>query len=317
MQSMESKAPRGRWIWIATWAAALLAVASLALAAAAPKPAATTLDRIRSAGKIKIGYRPDARPFSFKDESGNPAGFSVALGTAIADAIKADLALPQLAVEWVPVTATDRFQLLKDGGIDLLCGADTETLGRRKDIAFSTPIFPGGIGALVRKDAPPQLQEVLTGQKMAQQPQWRATAGQFLKTQTFAVVTGTTTQDWLTKKLSDFQVNATVTPVDAYDVGVQSVLDRKANVLFGDRAILLDAAARSATPGALVVIQHSYTFEPLAIGVARGDEDMRLAVDRTLSRLYSSGEISTLYSKWFGKPDESALTFFRMNTRPE
>jgi putrescine:ornithine antiporter len=299
-------------------ASALLGVASLALAAGAPpKPAAMTLDRIRAAGKIKIGYRTDARPFSFKDESGNPAGFTVALCTAVADAIKADLALPQLAVEWVPVTAQDRFQILKDGGIDLLCGADTETLGRRKDVAFSTPIFPGGIGALVRADAPPRLTEVLTGQKLVQQPQWRANAGQFLQTQTFAVVAGTTTQDWLAKKLNDFQVNAKVNAVDGYAAGVQSVLDRKSNVLFGDRAILLDAAARSATPGALVVLQHNYTFEPLAIGVARGDDDMRLAVDKTLSRLYSSGEISTLYAKWFGKPDENALTFFRMNTRPD
>jgi ABC-type amino acid transport substrate-binding protein len=298
-------------------ASVLLGVASLALAAAPPKPAATTLDRIRSAGKIKIGYRTDARPFSFKDESGNPAGFSVALCTAVADAIKGELALPQLSVEWVPVTATDRFQVLKDGGIDLLCGADTETLGRRKDVAFSTPIFPGGIGALVRADAPPRLKEVLTGQKQAQQPQWRASASQFLQTQNFAVVSGTTTEDWLNKKLGDFQVTAKITPVGGYEAGVQSVLDRKTNVLFGDRAILLDAAARSATPGALVVLQHSYTFEPLAIGVARGDEDMRLVVDKTLSGLYSSGEIGTLYSKWFGKPDENALTFFRMNTRPE
>jgi putrescine:ornithine antiporter len=293
-------------------------VASLALAAAAPpKPAAMTLDRIRAAGKIKIGYRTDARPFSFKDESGNAAGFTVALCTAVADAIKADLALPQLAVEWVPVTAADRFQVLKDGGIDLLCGADTETLGRRKDVAFSTPIFPGGIGALVRADAPPRLTEVLTGQKMVQQPQWRANAGQFLQTQVFAVVAGTTTQDWLAKKLSDFQVNAKVNAVDGYEAGVQSVLDRKSNVLFGDRAILLDAAARSSKPGALVVLQHNYTFEPLAIGVARGDDDMRLAVDRTLSRLYSSGEFGTLYSKWFGKPDENAMAFYKMNTRPE
>ena len=43
------------------------------LAAALPhsaEAAAGTLERIRTAGKLTLGYRADARPFSYKDESG-------------------------------------------------------------------------------------------------------------------------------------------------------------------------------------------------------------------------------------------------------
>ena len=40
-------------------------------------------------------------------------------------------------------------------------------------------------------------------------------------------------------------------------------------------------------------------------------------MDRTLSRLYASGEIGDVYAKWFGEPDEKALSFFRINTVPD
>ena len=102
-----------------------------------------------------------------------------------------------------------------------------------------------------------------------------------------------------------------------YEAGVQGVLDRSSNVFFGDRAILLDAVKRSASVQDLVVLGRSFTYEPLALALGRGDEDFRLIVDRTLSRLYRSGEIGALYAKWCGEPDENALTFFRLNALPE
>ena len=60
-----------------------------------------------------------------------------------------------------------------------------------------------------------------------------------------------------------------------------------------------------------------FTYEPLALALPRGDEDLRLLVDRTLCGLYRSDEIGSLYATWFGEPDENALTFFRLNTLPE
>ena len=33
--------------------------------------------------------------------------------------------------------------------------------------------------------------------------------------------------------------------------------------------------------------------------------------------MYGSGEIGGLYAKWFGEPDENAMTFFRWNALPD
>ncbi|HSE65581.1 MAG TPA: amino acid ABC transporter substrate-binding protein [Gemmatimonadales bacterium] len=281
----------------------------------APAPAAT-LERIKSAGKLKLGYLSDTRPFSYKDASGNPAGFSVAVCQKVADAIKAEPNLSGASVEWVPVSLADRFKAVKEGQVDLLCGADTETLSRRQDVDFSIPIFPGGIGALLRTDAPARLREILNNRPPSN-PTWRASAGQLLQTQTFAVVSGTTSESWLSGKLNEFKLTAKVVPVESFDAGIQAVLDRKADVFFTDRAVLLDAHKRNASADKLVVLDRYFTYESLRLTLKRGDDDFRLLVDRTLSNLYRSGDLVGEYTKDFGAPDDKARTFFQWITLPE
>src|SRR5512145_309785 len=139
--SGSTRAQRG---WIAIVAVALLAAALLP-----PAQAAGTLERAAQAGKLRLGYRADARPFSYRDESGNAAGYSVELCKMIAEAVKAEPGVSALAVEWVPVTIDGRFREVQQGRVDLLCGADTVTLARRREVSFSIPVFPGGIGALL------------------------------------------------------------------------------------------------------------------------------------------------------------------------
>jgi putrescine:ornithine antiporter len=301
---------------IAACAIAFFAAASPALGQKAGAMPATTLDRIKQSTKIRLGYREDARPFSYRDGAGNAAGYSVTLCQKVADAVKAELGLATLNAEWVTVPVADRFAAVQQGRVDLFCGADGETLARRKDVSFSIPIFPGGIGALVRKDAPARLKDILSN-KPPSNPTWRAQAGQLLQTQVFAVVAGTSAEPWLTGKLKDFNLTAGVRPVENYQTGLQRVVDRRANVFFGDRAILLDLIANSKNGHELMVLDRYFTCENVALTLARGDEAFRLVVDRTLSRLYPTPEFRALYVQWFGEPGAEALTFYRWNTRPE
>jgi len=297
---------------IASFVTACLAAAFLPLAGAS----AGVLDRVKQTGTLTLGYRTDARPFSFQDESSKAAGYSVELCQKIADDIKAESGVSALTVTWVPVTAEERVQALQAGKFDLLCGADSETLARRKEVDFSIPIFPSGIGALLRTDAPAGLREVLSGVPPSGAV-WRGSPAQVLQSKTFSIVKGTTSESWLAERIDKFRITANVAPVDGYDAGIQGVLDRKADVFFGDRPILLEAAARSPSASYLIVLDRLFTSEPLALALARGDEDLRLVVDRSLSRLFRSADFHDLYTKWFGEPDESALAFFRQTALPE
>jgi polar amino acid transport system substrate-binding protein len=295
-----------------------LALAALTLPfAAAPGLAAGTLDRIKGAGKITLGYRTDARPFSF-GESGAPAGYSIALCQKVADQVKADLGLSSLALQWTPVTLADRFSAVQQGKIDLLCGGDTVSLSRRKDVSFSIPIFASGIGVLLRADAPAALRVILAVGQPPDNPVWRGSpARTVLNSKTFSVVSGTTGPNWLAGRINAFQVDATVAPVESYDAGIKRVLDRSSDVLFGDRSILIEAADRSAAARDLVVLPRLFTYEPLALALARNDDDFRLTVDRALSGAFASKDFEDLYVKWFGEPSDLGLSYLQMGVFPE
>ena len=299
------------------WVAAIPAVLGLLLLGAGDSARAGTLDRVRDLGKLKLGYRVDARPFSYEDESRKPAGYSLVLCRRVANAVKAEPGFAQIAVEYVKVGSEDRFDAVKEGKIDLLCGAATATLERRKTVDFSTPIFPSGIGALLRRDAPERLKAALEGREPPYRPLWRASLAEVLEKRVLSAQAGTTTESWLAKRREELNVNADIVTVPSYREGVDRVLGRRSDVLFGDRAILLDAAARSSSAHDLVVLTRQFTYEPLALASARGDDDFRLLVDRTLSRLYRSGEIAGIYTSFFGEPDANALAFFGFVALPE
>jgi putrescine:ornithine antiporter len=301
----------------------LLALAPAALGQAgkkAPpspaKPAATTLERVKSSGTFKLGYRTDARPFSFQD-AGKPAGYSVDLCQALAEAVKGASGRSDLKVEWLPVTVDNQLQAVERHEVDVLCAAVTVTLKRREQVDFSLPVFPGGVGVVVRSDSPKQLRNILNGEARKYTPTWRAVALNVLREQVFTTVPGTTAEQWIKARGEEFKVQFTVTPVTSYEAGIQAVIDRKASAFFAERAILLDAAKSHPSADDLLVLGRQFTYERLALPIQRGDDEFRLLVDRTLSKEFESAGYEGTYAKWFGEPNEKAEVFFRWNALPE
>ena len=270
------------------------------------------VDRIRSGRPLRLGFRTDARPFAYTDTKGRPAGYSISLCERIVTAAKREFGLASLPLEWVPLAPDSHFQTLGQGKIDIICGAEAETVARREQASFSIPIFPGGIGVLVRADAT-RLKEVLSGRQMSR-PIWQAAAMRTVQARAFSIVEGTTSENWLSARMRELEVIANVTTVKGYDDGIQAVIDRRSDAFFGERAILLEAGRRYAHTGDVAILERQFSYERLALAIPRGDEAFRLLVDRVLSQLYTSGEIGLLYAGSFGEPDANALAFFQLNT---
>lgn len=307
---------------VRTWAAvarislpAILLAYGLSLGMA-PAAKSDTLDKIKTAGKVVLGYRDDARPFAFKDESGKPDGFSVALCQKIADDLKTALSMPNLVVEWSPVAIADRTAALQQGRVDILCGADSVSLKRRGEVSFSIPIYPGGIGAIASVNAPQAVRDTLEGVQSTD-PVWRGSPARILSQRTFAVVAGSTAEKWLADRIHHFQIDVKVTPVENYAAGVKALSEGAADVLFGDRSIIMDAAATQLGNGSVVALQRQFTHDPNALTIARNNDDLRLVIDSTLSNAYRSPDFRELYVKWFGAGDVSALLFYELAAQPE
>ena len=92
---------------------------------------AGTLDDIRSRGALRIAYREDAPPMSYKrSDSAVPVGYMVDLCRAVVEEIGKQIGNATLKVDYVPVTSADRFDAITGGKADLLCEATTQTLPR-------------------------------------------------------------------------------------------------------------------------------------------------------------------------------------------
>ena len=299
---------------IRTTALACFALLSV-LSSVAPVAQAQTLERIQDTGTLRIGYRADARPFSYQD-NGQAAGFSVDLCQLMARDIQQHLGVGGIDVQEVLVTSDERFEAIVDGRIDILCGAATVTLSRREQVAFSMPVFLSGMGAMVRADADSDLKALLLGQEPRFRPRWRASYAQILKRRVIAVIEGSVGEGWLDDEIERFNSPAHVIPYDNYDVAIENLANARADVIFGDRAVLLKVL-ENAEPGDFEVIDRQYTYEAISMAIPRGDDEFQLVLDRTLSRLYRTGEIVPIYEQYFGEVDETARSLFTRAALPE
>ena len=89
----------------------------------------------------------------------------VDLCRAVAKDIAGQLKVKSLHVTYVPVTAADRFDAIKQGQADMLCEPTSATLARRELVDFSIPTFVDGASLIIRADAPHDLKG-LAGQKI-------------------------------------------------------------------------------------------------------------------------------------------------------
>jgi len=294
-----------------------IALSTLLMASSLLSAVATaqTLERIQSIGKLTMGYYADAAPIAFKNEGGKPDGYAIALCEAIAADLKSSLHLSSLATEFVLVGSDERFSAVREGRIDVLCGPSTPTITRRAEVSFSLPILISGTSALVRTDAPRDFREVLEGYRSTD-PRWRGSPGiAALQERHFVVVTGTTAETWAKERRAELKVNSTITAVSDPTAGALEVREGRADALLSERTILLNLAAQHRDK--LSVVDRLFEIQPLALALARGDEDFRLAVDRSLSRLYRSGEIYPLYERYLGKADDKVREAFRIIALPE
>ena len=135
------------------WVKSSCVAASAALAIASAE--AGTLDKVRQDKALRIAYREDAPPFSFADDAGLPAGFTIDLCKSVAKHIGEQLNINDLKLAYVLVTAANRFDAIESGKADLLCEPTSETLARREHVDFSIPTFVDGASLLVGGDGPP------------------------------------------------------------------------------------------------------------------------------------------------------------------
>ena len=261
---------------------ALIALISMSFSGTSSAGNASTLEQIKNNEVIRIGYRAAEPPMSFLNEDKQPIGYSIDLCLHIVNEVKSILKNPNIATRYVPVTASNRFDALKDNSIDILCGATTKTLSRSELVDFTQLTFITGAALLSLKTAKIEGFTDLMGKKIA-------------------VVKDTTTMDILAKTLKNEASDAKIIAVDSAAIGMDLVIKGEVDAFSSDQIVLIGLVVTHKDPKQFAVTDKVFSFEPFALAVRRNDAEFRLLADRVLSKLSRNSQIIKVYKQWFGK----------------
>lgn len=251
-------------ILVTAFLAAVLAAGTAAAqtASAALKPAAApdTLAKTAAAKRISVTFSGDSLPFSFVDDKGQPAGFSIDRQRVIAQ-IARTAGVPELKVNWLVGTAAERIAMVASGKADLDCANSSATLSRMAEVDFSALIFVDGGGFLVRADSTARRFTDLAGKRIG-------------------VLAGTTTETRLDEALKSRLVNAKVVKLKDGNEGVAMLESGSLDAFASDKIKLVGLAAQAKDPNGLAMLPDDLSIEPFAFALPRNDSAFRLQVNR-------------------------------------
>jgi glutamate/aspartate transport system substrate-binding protein len=241
-------------------------------------PSDSRLKSIIAKKIVRIAYRADARPFSFVNDAKEPLGYTIDLCKQVTDSIGRQFGLPELKIEWVPVTVDTRFSMVAGGKADMECGSSTVTLGRMKEVDFSIFVFVESTGVLVTRASEIHSFAEMAGKKIA-------------------VVSSTTNARAVAEQVRRQKLDVTLVLVKDRDEGIDALEAGRADGFASDKLLL--AGAQLKKPEAFVMLPDDLSIEQYAIAVPRGDWALRLAVNTGLAQIFRSGRTGELFERWF------------------
>ena len=242
-------------------ATAQLAFTAPAQAQAQAQAAPDTLAKVRSEGVIRLGVRDNAAPFAYVDAKGKPGGFTWEVCRALVKNLEAELGRP-IEIKVVPNAFAAPFDLLKDGRIDMQCGATTHSAERAKQADFSNTFFVSGIAVAYRKEDVQYTNPLKFGR--------------------VAVLANSTAAKIMERRMGAKGSASidTMVPVKSYEEGVAKLKAKEADTLFADSVLIpLDPAIDRR--------RSLETVEPYALMMRKGDRAFVDAVDRALMKVLS------------------------------
>ncbi|MDP9917947.1 glutamate/aspartate transport system substrate-binding protein [Variovorax boronicumulans] len=221
----------------------------------------------------------------------------------IYEQVKAELKRPDLKLRYNLVDGKNRIADVRNGVVDVECGATTITAERQKDIAFSYAFFVSGARFMVKKQS--GIQNELD-----------------LRDKRIAVAEGTTTEKVLRSVSANMFLNAKVVPTKDAASAFAALEKDEADAAITEDAGLWGLASKSKSPQDFKLIGKFLTQEPYGIGFRKDDARLAELIDKTLLGLFASGEAEKIFAYWFqtgphvGEPFEKSRLLSDAFRRP-
>lgn len=255
-------------------AASLMIFLSLGALTACSSQTTNNLARAKKDNQIIWGVRPDTKLFGLTNiKTGKIEGFEIDLATAITKQV---LGKKSKAV-FRPITEKTRITLLHNGSLDAVISTMTITKERMKVVDFSDVYFAANESMIVKKTS-----------------KIRTVAELNHKGVVVIAIKGTDVPNQVAK----LAPKASVKQFDDYGSAFNALKAGQGDVMIDDDGILAGLIANSPQ---FTLTTASLAQEPYGIGVEKGQDDLRQAINKALKSLRANGTYDKLVRKWFGK----------------
>lgn len=229
-----------------------LGLAATGLLALGGQAQASTLEDVRDAGQLRCGVSNGLPGFSQPDSDGTWTGLDVDTCRAVAAAVLGDAD----AVEFIPLTAAERFTALQSGEIDVLSRNTTWTTTRDASLGlnFTGTNYYDGQGFLVKEALGVDSAYDLDGAAVCTQA-------------------GTTTELNLADffRANDMEYEAVV--FDTSEASAQGFDNNRCDILTSDTSQLAALRTQLSDPDSAVILPEVISKEPLGPVVRQGDDE--------------------------------------------
>jgi glutamate/aspartate transport system substrate-binding protein len=258
-------------------------------AATAVAPFTGTLQKIYETGVIRIGHRENSPPFAFLDAQRRPIGYSLDLCDVVVEQVGEHVRRP-LRVEFVPISPSNRFDLVKSGAVDLECGSTTASTERRTLFDFSPPIFVTGTKLLVKRGSGIRSLRDLHGKAVV-------------------LTSGTVHADAVPRLAQRQKVAIQFVFAPDHDASFKILAAGQADAFANDDIQLYGAVALNNAASDYRVMGDFLTYADYALMFRRGDAEFAEVVKEAFERMAKSGETRAIYRRWFEQrlPDGAKL----------
>ncbi len=257
------------------WIAAVASAASLMMVNGVAH--ADQIDDIKKKGELVVGVLGTDEPMSFIDpKTRELVGYDVDLGKAVAAKLGVKPVFKQ-------ITIAARIPELQQGHIDLLAASLTHSKEREAQIDFSLTTFVTGTKVLVRKNSGINDVPELAGKRVV-------------------TAKGSSMEGNMRKAVPSANIITFDTSPQAF-VALQQ--GKAVGYVNEDASLARSLNQIGDKRSEYKILPTNLAVEPLALGIKKGEANLKKVVDETLRELEASGNAEALYEQWFGQ--QSAL----------
>ena len=251
-------------------AALLAAVLTLCFAAALAED--TGLADVKAKGTLVMGFDEEYPPMGFVDENGECVGFDIDLAKALGEELG-------LEVEFKPIDWDAKVMELDAGNIDCIWNGLSISPEREEEMDFTRPYLANEQLIIVLSDS--------TVSGIAD-----------LEGLTVGLQRGSTALDAFNKN----EISGKVAGLNEYADNVAALTDLSIGRI--DAVVMDEVVARyyeTKDAGAYKVLDESFAAEQYAIGIKKGNTELKETIQAGFDKLIENGKAAEISEKWFGK----------------